>query len=76
MSKRSFTREVFITDLASDPGKYSAEIVIRAITDNSFVPSRCDYCGGIGEVQGVTNAPWDTVPCPECCPETDDHIPF
>ena len=75
------TREKFIIDLAADPNKYSVEVVIRALTDRSFVPTSCDFCGGTGEVQGKTYIPWDTIQCPECNPDPepmalDDCIPF
>jgi len=75
------TREQFITDLAADPNKYSVDVVIRALTDTSFVPTACDLCGGTGEAQGETSAPWDIVRCSECNPDPepltlDDYVPF
>lgn len=75
------TREEFTTDLAANPNKYSIEIVVRALTDRSFVPTTCESCGGTGEVQGATSAPWDIERCPDCNPDPepmslDDHVPF
>lgn len=70
------TRAEFITDLTADPSKYSVEIIVRAIIDDSFVPNSCHHCGGTGEVNGETTAPWDTLACPECSADSDDEIPY